>query len=81
MYCQTCEIEYKDDSELYNNEYTSGCPMCLLKTSIKQIRKTLREKSRELNKYRICEACQLKFGDCDKNRETCTKVLSELSKL
>ena len=81
MYCQTCEIEYKTDSELYDDEYVRGCPMCMMKDTIKQLRTKLTESTLNLNRYRICEKCQQTMGDCDMDRNICAKLKAELAML
>jgi hypothetical protein len=74
MKCQKCSIEYTDNSDNYENEYSEGCPLCSEKHKTKMLYEKLNIVSKELTLFKTCDECQRKDGFCDRDRNTCPKL-------
>ena len=76
MWCKKCNINYVDNSQMYEDEYKDACPLCSSKQTVENLQTKIKDVNVELRKFQICDDCQSRLGACDKERETC-EILKE----
>ena len=78
-YCKICNISYDNKAEFFDNEYQEECPVCKLKYRLNLQQNLLKDTQTELRIYQICDACQAVDGSCDRDRNTCSKLQTQLN--